>query len=203
MTEPPARRPRPYPTPPPVEVEPPRGATPGWLLPALAAFVLAVLAVVDVRLALVRADRRHEAHRAGAVGAPLDPQPPDIAAAQRAATASAAQRIPALLSYDYRHLDDYLAQAQTSTTGEYRARLTRLIRTVVAPAAARQRVTTKAELKAVGVISVHADQVQLLVFVDQSTTSTAARTGRVDVGRERVTMVRTGGSWLVADLTAV
>ena len=128
---------------------------------------------------------------------------PVVTAAQRNAITAARRRVPAMLTYDYRRLDAFLRQAPANATGPYKADFTRLIQTVIGPAATRDQVTANAEIKTVAVVEAHADQVQLLIFVDQTTTSRVGKTGRVAGGRLTVTMTRAGNTWLVADLTAV
>lgn len=144
--------------------------------------VVAALVAVNVWLALTRSD--------------------DDAAesARLAAVASARQRIPAMLSYDYRTIDHYLAVGPANTTGRFRTDFTQLVATVIAPAANREHVVTSTAVRAIGVTSAGADRVVLLVLLDQ-TTSNKTAAHRHDASRDRVTMVHSGGSWLIGELT--
>jgi Mce-associated membrane protein len=47
------------------------------------------------------------------------------------------------------------------------------------------------------------NRVVVLLFVDQTTTSTRLDGPKVDLNRVRLTMTRTGGEWLVSEVDAL
>ena len=101
-----------------------------------------------------------------------------------------------ILSYDYRHLDADFAAARKALTGsfasDYRATTSKMVR----PGAEQYHVVVKAEVAAESVVSATADQVVVLLFVNQTTTSTRLDGPRVDLNRVRLTLARwTAAGW--------
>jgi Mce-associated membrane protein len=123
--------------------------------------------------------------------------------ARHDALESARQRVPALLSYDYRKLDSYVRTAPDNTTGRFKTDFTSLVARLVAPLAKQKQVVTNATVKQAGIVDASADQVTVLVLLDQATTSTASKTGQLDGSRDRVVMQKVGGTWLIAALDPV
>jgi Mce-associated membrane protein len=75
---------------------------------------------------------------------------------------------------------------------------------VVAEQAKKTKATVKAEVREVGVRDGDADRVTLLVFVNQTTTSTITQgKPRIDLNRARFTMVRNGDQWLVQEIAGL
>ena len=144
------------------------GRTPsGWLLAALA--VLLVLAVAGMGT-LVLLDRRAEATQ--------------LAGGQAVrAAAPAATRI---LSYDYRHLDADFAAGKALTTGAFSGQYARTTGDAVRSLATQTKATVVAQVASTGVQQASADRVVVLLFVNQTTTSTAAgaASGRPEQGRD-------------------
>jgi Mce-associated membrane protein len=64
-------------------------------------------------------------------------------------------------------------------------------------------VVVKAEVAAQSVVSATADQVVVLLFVNQTTTSTRLDGPRVDLNRVRLTLVKVDGTWLVNKVVAL
>ncbi len=61
-----------------------------------------------------------------------------------------------------------------------------------------------AEVREVGVRDGDADRVTLIIFVNQTTTSTITQgKPRVDLNRTRFTMVRNGDQWLVQEIAGL
>jgi Mce-associated membrane protein len=129
----------------------------------------------------------------------------DRAAAHAGERALAAAQAHArtLLSYDYRHLDRDFATAQAALTGTFKDDYARTTTTVVKPVALRDRAVVQADVTAAAVIWARPDQAQVLLFVDQRTTSTRTSGPRVDLNRVRMTLRRTGHGWLVANIEAL
>jgi Mce-associated membrane protein len=154
-----------------------------WLagLLALAVAVLAAFGLVAYR---VHSDSRVEAARSQA-----------MAAAQRDAVT--------ILSYDYRHLDADFAAARKVLTGSFASDYRATTSKVVRPGAEQYHAVVKAEVAAGSVVSASADQVVVLLFVNQTTTSTRLDGPRVDLNRVRLTLVPVDGRWLVKNVEAL
>jgi len=70
--------------------------------------------------------------------------------------------------------------------------------------ATKTKATVKAEVREVGVRDGDADRVTLIIFVNQTTTSTITKgSPRVDLNRTRFTMVRNGDRWLVQEIAGL
>lgn len=131
--------------------------------------------------------------------------------ARAEALAAARKAAPAVLSYDYRHLDKDFAAARTHLTGDFSAEYSKTTKTVVAPTATKYRGVVKAtiaapasgESPATSVVSATPDKVVVLLFVNQVTESTQVSGARVDLNRVRMTMTRTDGGWKVSGVDAL
>jgi Mce-associated membrane protein len=126
-----------------------------------------------------------------------------IETARDQALAAAHDNAEVILSYDYRHLDANFAAARATLTGgfarDYKVTTTKLVR----PGAEQYHVVVKAEVAAQSVVSASADQVVVLLFVNQTTTSTRLDGPRVDLNRVRLTLVKVDGRWLVNKVVAL
>ncbi len=116
---------------------------------------------------------------------------------------SARTRVPAMLSYNYKDISTYVTQAPTNTTGDFKQAFTKLLNRFIAPGAKKQRISTKATVKSAGVIDAHANSAVVLVMIDQTTTSKGGTPNRIDGSRVRVELTKTGGQWLISDITPV
>ena len=82
---------------------------------------------------------------------------------------------------------------------EYGDTFTRLVR----PNAAKVKAKVEAEVKASGVVHADPDRVNVLLYVNQTTTSTAnSGEPQVALNRVQLSMVRQDGKWLVDDITS-
>ena len=126
-----------------------------------------------------------------------------VETARDQAMAAAHEHAAVILSYDYRHLDADFAAARRTLTGsfarDYRATTSKMVR----PGAEQYHVVVKAEVAAESVVSATADQVVVLLFVNQTTTSTRLDGPRVDLNRVRMTLVKVDGRWLVNKVVAL
>lgn len=151
---------------------------------ALLVVVLVALAALATVAARVRGDARVEAARDEAV-------------------AAAQEHAVDILSYDYRHLDADFATARKALTGsfarDYRATTTKVVR----PGAVQYQAVVKAEVAASSVVSASRDRVVVLLFVNQTTTSTRLSGPKVDLNRVRFTLDRVSGTWLVSNVEAL
>ncbi len=158
-----------------------------WILACAAVVTVAALIVATL---LVRdIDDRVAAHRAG---------PEASAAAERALTA--------VLSYDYRRLDEDRARAVRYLTPSYAAQYTTSFDKLVTegpdgspgPAVKTKAVVTADVLDA-GVVDGTGERMRVLVFVNQSSVKGDAGPA-IFQNRVVATMVKRGGGWLLADL---
>ncbi|TDW17122.1 hypothetical protein [Kribbella kalugense] len=107
------------------------------------------------------------------------------------------------LSYDYRDLDKSFAAARETMTPDFAAKFDATAK-VAGELATKTKATVKADVREVGVRDGDADRVTLIIFVNQTTTSTITKgSPRVDLNRTRFTMVRNGDRWLVQEIAGL
>jgi Mce-associated membrane protein len=131
--------------------------------------------------------------------------------ARTAAMAAAEKAAPVIFSYDYRHLDQDFAKAEAFLTGSFRDQYTKTTQTVVKPTALQYQGVVQAVVAkpadggapAVSVVSASPDQVVVLAFIDQSTTSTRVNGTQVDQNRVLLTLTNTPHGWLVSAVDAL
>lgn len=123
--------------------------------------------------------------------------------ARTAAVAAAESDAADLLSYDYRHLDRDFARARAELTGRFARDYRRTTETVVRPTARQVKAVVTADVVASSVVRASQDRVVVLLFVNQTTTSTRVDGPRVDLNRVRMTMQRVDGRWLVGNVSAL
>lgn len=155
------------------------------LVPALVVAVLLVTSAAVVVLYL----RQEAAARASA--------------ARAEATQVATRRIPEVLSYGHETLDRDLAAAERAVTGGFAHDYLELQRTMIRPAAVRDRISTRTTLSAVGVVSATDRQAVVLAFINQLTTSASQTTPLIEGARVRVTLDKIGNDWLVSRMDTV
>jgi Mce-associated membrane protein len=119
------------------------------------------------------------------------------------ALAAARAEAAAFLSYDYRHLDRDFAAAKAGLTGRFAGEYAATSDQVVRPAATQYQAVVKADVVALSVVDASPDQVVVLAFVDQTTTSTRLAGPRVDANRVRMTLVPVHGRWKVSAVDAL
>ncbi len=167
--------------------EPQRSRARGW--PFLVAAALAALLVAGLATAAVLYYRVQESE--------------DAASARREAVAAARSHAQTILSYDHRSLDAGFARAEKVLTGTFKRDYARTTSTVVRPSAEQYKVVVKAEVTATSVIRATASRAVVLLYVDQTTTSTRLEGPKVDLNRVRMTLVEDDGKWLVSELDAL
>lgn len=107
------------------------------------------------------------------------------------------------LSYDYRKLDQSFADARATMTPEFAATFDETAK-VAGELATKTKATVRADVREVGIRDGDADRVTLIIFVNQTTTSTITQgKPRVDLNRTRFTMVRSGDRWLVQEIAGL
>jgi Mce-associated membrane protein len=107
------------------------------------------------------------------------------------------------LSYDYRDLNKSFAAARATMTPEFAGKFDETAK-VAGELATKTKATVKADVREVAVRDGDADRVTLIIFVNQTTTSTITKgSPRVDQNRTRFTMVRKDGRWLVQEIAGL
>jgi Mce-associated membrane protein len=149
---------------------------------ALAVAVAVVLAVVVTGLS----------HRTGGQGSSAS-----SAAAEKAATTGA----QASLSYDYRHLSTDFAAAEQLMTPSFKADYANQTSRKVQAPAVKYHAVSVATVEGAGVASMTSSRATVLVFVDQTVRNTQLSAPRLDRSRVQVSLVRSGGKWLINNLS--
>ncbi|MFD1815650.1 h domain protein [Rhodococcus gannanensis] len=172
-----------------VSVDPPATSTKsgalGTILAAVAAVVVIALAVAVVILGKgYLDDRATEQARTDAV-------------------AAASDQAAAMLSYDYNEVDQQLAAAADGLTGDFREEYTKLVEGTIAPGAKEKKLTVQATVQAGSVVSATPDDVVVLLFVNQITTSADVPDAATTGSRVRMEMHKDGDRWLTGRLTPV
>lgn len=124
------------------------------------------------------------------------------AADRQAAAAAAKTEIPQILTYSYKTLSKDLARGQADTTGQFKGEFSLEAKQIIEPQVPKQQVSTRAQAPVTAPVASSGDQVTVLVFVDQSTTSKSQPKARVAASELRVTMQKVHGKWLVANYSA-
>lgn len=120
------------------------------------------------------------------------------AAAKRAAD----DAVTAVLSYDYRRLQAGMDATNKLLTGDARTQYADLAKPLLT-SAPKLHAVMQAQVKNSTVLACDADSARVLLFVDQTASSTKLAKPQLDESRIVVTMKRLGGRWLVSSLAAV
>ena len=123
--------------------------------------------------------------------------------AREEARAAAEAAAVTLLSYDHRRLDRDFAAARKLLTGGFADDYAQTTEEVVRPTALEVEAVVTAEVAASSVVRASENRVVVLLFVDQTTTSTRVEGPQVDLNRVRMTLTRTNGRWLVSGVDAL
>ena len=149
-----------------------------WLVPAVLLVVAGALAFVNLR---------HD----GNVDAAADARTTVVA------------HVEELLSYDYREIEDDLAEELDWLTGSFAGEYEALVADKIAPAAVKAEVVTDAKVSASGVVDAGHDTVELLLFVNVTTRSSELADARTVGSRLVVTADRVDGDWRITSLQPV
>ncbi|MGZ4475154.1 MAG: J domain-containing protein [Nocardioides sp.] len=123
--------------------------------------------------------------------------------AAQTAPAAAERAAATILSYDYTSLDTDEKAAERYMTTSYAKEYADTFDKLVRPNAAKLHAKVVADVRASGVQHADPDRVNVLLFVNQSTKSTA-NSGQEQLALNRVElkMVRQGDTWLVDDIAS-
>ena len=127
----------------------------------------------------------------------------EVDSARRTAPATAERAAAAILAYDYKSLESNRDTAAQFMTPEYRKQYLDTFDGLVMKTAVQRKAHVEASVRASGVTAAGADRVEVLLFVNQTTTSTA-NSGEPQTALNRVmfSMVREGDTWRVDDITS-
>ncbi|HEX6676069.1 MAG TPA: hypothetical protein VF486_13685 [Actinomycetes bacterium] len=125
------------------------------------------------------------------------------AVAREEAVAAARLHAPEILSYDYRHLDQDFAKAQADLTGKFKEDYARTTITVVKPVAVDNKAVVEARVVAASTVWARPGEAEVLLFVNQQTTTAKTKGPRVDLNRVRMTLEKTKQGWLVSNVEAL
>ncbi len=165
------------------------------------AWLAALLTAVVVGLAVLTGFRAYDA---------LDPAPPAAAESSRltdedersALLVAAAELSQRVLTYHHDTFDEDVQETSSRLTPEFREDYARAMQQVRANTA-RNRISQEASAVSSAIISATQDQAQVLVFVNQETSSARNKTERVARNRLVVDLVHVGGDWTIAGVDAL
>ncbi len=118
-------------------------------------------------------------------------------AAQQVVIDAATTGTVALLSYSPESLDQDFAAAKARLTGSFLSYYTQFTDEIVTPAAKQKAVKTTASVVRAAVSQMHPDDAEVLVFINQSTTSTENPDGAFAASSVRVGLTKVDGAWLI------
>lgn len=120
------------------------------------------------------------------------------AAAEESAVQAASDGTVALLSYKPDSLEADFANARSRLTGDFLNYYNQFTEQIVSPAAKKNAVTTSASVVNAAVAEIHPDRAVVLVFLNQSTTSTENPDGSFSTSSVKVGLDRVDGSWKIS-----
>jgi Mce-associated membrane protein len=125
------------------------------------------------------------------------------AAAREQVVGAAKVGTEALLTYSPENLDADLANAKSHLTGDFLSYYTDFTDKVVAPASRDKGVKTEANVARAAVSQIRPGRADVLVFVNQVTTSKERPTPALSTSSVMVTLVQSGGHWLISGFNPV
>ena len=123
-------------------------------------------------------------------------QETDPAAAQIALDAAKTGTV-ALLSYSPESLDQDFANAKSKLTGDFLSYYTQFTEQIVTPAAREKSVKTAASVVRAAVAEIAPDSAEVLVFINQTTTSKENPDGAFAASSVKVGLKKIDGNWLI------
>ena len=125
------------------------------------------------------------------------------AAAQQQVIAAAKEGTEAVLSYSPENLDQSLATAKSHLTGGFLDQYSTFTDEVVRPAVTQRGVKTEANVARAAVSQMDPGRAQVLIFVNQVTTSKERPSPALATSSVMVTMVENGGRWLISEFKPI
>jgi Mce-associated membrane protein len=174
----------------PAPADPPKPAPARRLRRAVAAGALAMLLVVAATLSVwlyfaqYRPDQRSQGEA-------------------QAVTTAASDGAVAVLTYSADTVDRDLAAAKTHLTGQFLSYYDNFTTAFVAPAAKQKGLKTSAEVTSSAVSELHPDSATVLIFVNQTTTSTDKPDPASAASSVLVKLTKVNGHWLISSFDPV
>lgn len=172
-----------------------RGIGGGWPLVAVGILVLALVAAV-VFLAVRLGQQSSKADDLGKQVASASAR----ALAQDSAVSTATKYAIDFGSYDYAKLDQDFRVVSSHLTPAFASKykqISQQLRSVIV----QYKGKSTAVVGGAGIESLRDNQAVVLIFLDQTVTTTQSKTPRIDRNRVKMTMQRQpGGTWLISDL---
>lgn len=125
----------------------------------------------------------------------------EVDASRQAAIDAGKEQLVEVLSYNFKTIDEDIAQAKGQLTGKFAEDFGRLADKLIVPTAKKDDIRTDAEVVGASSVSAEPDRVVLLMFVNQTTNSKRSSEPRIDGSRIRLTMARVDDRWLISELT--
>ncbi len=125
------------------------------------------------------------------------------AAAAKVALDAAKSGTVALLSYSPETLDKDFAAAKSQLTGDFLSYYTQFTEQIVTPAAKEKSVKTTASVVRAAVSEIQPDSAEVLVFINQTTTSKENPDGAFAASSVKVGLKKIDGAWLIQSFDPV
>ncbi|MEP6666797.1 MAG: hypothetical protein ABJA81_10140 [Nocardioidaceae bacterium] len=165
---------------------------PSWLLIGLAVLLSAAV-IFDVIFAFRAHNRTEQA----------DTRSASITSAFNSAPAAAEKAAVRILGYDYKTLDSDAQEAKSFMTFDYAATFQHTVDALLKAPANQVKAHVEAKVMTSGVASASPSKVEVLMFIDQVSVTTANADPQTALNRVVLTMVQQGDQWLVDDITAL
>jgi Mce-associated membrane protein len=123
--------------------------------------------------------------------------------AGKAAIAAASDGTVAVLSYAPDSVDHDFAAAKTHLTGDFLAYFTKFTQDIVAPAVRDKGIKKTATVVQAALSQLHPDSAEVLLFVDQTTTSKASPEPNLTASSVVVRLTKIDDHWLVSKFDPV
>jgi Mce-associated membrane protein len=108
-----------------------------------------------------------------------------------------------LLSYNWRSLDRQVAKNQDLVTGKFKDDYAQLVNTTIAPTARNKQISSQTSVDRSAIVSSSSDQVVLLMYIDQESSSQLNPSADSASSSVRVTLQKEGDKWKVSEITPV
>ncbi|MFZ2175661.1 MAG: hypothetical protein WAW17_16810 [Rhodococcus sp. (in: high G+C Gram-positive bacteria)] len=119
------------------------------------------------------------------------------------ALAQATQLVPDILSYDFNTVDEHFTDSLEHLGGDFRTQFESVSKDVIIPSAKERQVITAATVVESSIVSASPDGATVLMFLNQSTTSTDNPAPKLDGSRVQVSLHRDGESWQITEMSPV
>jgi Mce-associated membrane protein len=123
--------------------------------------------------------------------------------ARNAAQNAANTKMPQLVSYSYKTIDKDIATAKADVTGSFADQYNTLVTQQIRPGVLQQQVVATTKSAGSSVISASRNQVEVLVFLVQTTTRKSLTAPETLSSAARVTMTKEKNAWLISNFATV